>query len=38
LLCFAYRRTGNLLADITAHAVNNGATFALVLLPLPFFH
>jgi membrane protease YdiL (CAAX protease family) len=38
LLCFAYRRTGNLLADITAHAVNNGATFALVLLPLPFLH
>ena len=36
LLCFAYRRTGNLLADITAHAVNNGATFALALLPLPF--
>jgi membrane protease YdiL (CAAX protease family) len=36
LLCFAYRRTGNLLADITAHAVNNGATFALALLPWPF--
>jgi membrane protease YdiL (CAAX protease family) len=36
LLCFAYRRTGNLLADITAHALNNGATFALALLPLPF--
>ena len=35
LLCFAYRRTGNLLADITAHAVNNGAAFALALLTLP---
>lgn len=32
LLCFAYRRTGNLLADITAHAVNNGAAFAIALL------
>jgi membrane protease YdiL (CAAX protease family) len=36
LLCFAYRRTGNLLADIAAHALNNGAAFALALLPLPF--
>jgi membrane protease YdiL (CAAX protease family) len=36
LLCFAYRRTGNLLADITAHVLNNGALFALALLPLPF--
>jgi membrane protease YdiL (CAAX protease family) len=38
MLCFAYRRTGNLLCDITAHALNNGATFALALLPihLPF--
>lgn len=36
LLCFAYRRTGNLLADITAHALNNGVAFAVALLPLPF--
>lgn len=35
LLCFAYRRTGNLLADITAHAVNNGAAFAFALLLHP---
>ncbi len=32
LLCYAYRRTGNLLTDITAHAFNNGAAFALALL------
>ena len=33
LLCFAYHRTGNLLTDITAHALNNGVAFfaALVL-------
>lgn len=35
LLCYAYHRTGNLLSDITAHIVNNGAAFALALLPLP---
>lgn len=32
LLCFAYHRTGNLLADITAHALNNGVGFAATLL------
>lgn len=32
LLCFAYRRTGNLLANITAHAFYNGAAFAFALL------
>lgn len=32
MLCFAYHRTGNLLADITAHAVNNGAAFLLALV------
>ncbi len=32
LLCFAYHRTGNLLADITAHIVNNGVAFAAALL------
>jgi len=36
VLCFAYHRTGNLLADITAHAFNNGVAFALSLLSLPF--
>lgn len=35
LLCFAYRRTGNLLADITAHAFYNGAAFAFALLLHP---
>lgn len=38
LLCFAYHRTGNLVADVTAHALNNGAAFAVALLPLPFLH
>lgn len=35
LLCFAYRRSGNLLANITAHAFNNGFAFAVALLALP---
>jgi len=39
LLCYAYRRTGNLLANITAHAVNNGTAFAIALLiPLLTHH
>jgi membrane protease YdiL (CAAX protease family) len=39
LLCYAYRRTGNLLANITAHCVNNGVTFAIALLiPLLTHH
>jgi membrane protease YdiL (CAAX protease family) len=39
LLCYAYRRTGNLLANITAHAVNNGTAFAIaLLLPLLTHH
>jgi len=32
LLCFAYHRTGNLLADITAHVLNNGVAFFLSLV------
>lgn len=32
LLCYAYRRTGNLLANITAHVVYNGSVFVLALL------
>jgi membrane protease YdiL (CAAX protease family) len=39
LLCYAYRRTGNLLANITAHCLNNGVTFAIALLiPLLTHH
>jgi len=39
LLCFAYQRTGNLLANYTAHAVNNGVSFALFLISLlPHVH
>jgi membrane protease YdiL (CAAX protease family) len=34
VLCFAYQRTGNLLTDMTAHALNNGVAFAVALLPL----
>jgi membrane protease YdiL (CAAX protease family) len=33
LFCLVYRRTGHLLASITAHASNNGMAFALALLP-----
>jgi membrane protease YdiL (CAAX protease family) len=35
LLCWAYQYTGNLLAPITAHAVNNSIAFALALVPWP---
>jgi len=39
LLCFAYQRTGNLLANFTAHAFNNGVAFSLFLLSLlPHVH
>jgi membrane protease YdiL (CAAX protease family) len=33
LLCYAYFRTGNLLASMTAHAINNGFAFAVALAP-----
>lgn len=39
LLCFAYQRTGNLLANFTAHAFNNGVAFTLFLISLlPHVH
>jgi membrane protease YdiL (CAAX protease family) len=31
---FAYRYSGNLLASITAHALNNGVVYGLALLSL----
>ena len=34
---FAYRHSGNLLASITAHALNNGVVYGLALLP-PYIH
>jgi membrane protease YdiL (CAAX protease family) len=36
-LAFAYRHSGNLLASITAHALNNGVVYGLALLP-PYIH
>jgi membrane protease YdiL (CAAX protease family) len=35
LLCWAYQHTGNLLAPITAHAVNNSIAFVVALVPSP---